>query len=547
MAETQIISGELFKVMLANGYRNLIKNEDTVNNLNVFPVPDGDTGTNMTMTLGGGVSSVETEDLDIADLMKKFAKGTLLSARGNSGVIFSQFIRGIAKGAEGLDSLSVADFANALRKGSEQAYKAVVDPAEGTMLTVMRETADYLCDNADSFGSFESCFDSLIPEMKKSLNKTPDLLPVLKEAGVVDSGGAGLLVIFEGMNMALNGEIIEDLSKVDSSKALSIGELAEDEKMEYGYCTEFILQLMNAKTDVRTFDVDVIVSALENIGDSVVAVKDGNLVKVHVHSFSPEKVIEIGRNYGEFLSIKIENMAVQHNEIKDKKDFAGSKPKKYGIVAVASGKGIIKYFREIGVDVIIDGGQTNNPSANDFLEAFNILNAEHIIVLPNNSNILLTAKQAASMYKDTDIRVLTTKSIAEGYSALSMMNLSCDSVEELIDDMTSGLKYVTTGLVTTATRDAKLNGVEITKGHYIGLDDDNILSCEANKLDATMNLFKNLPDMDDKQVVTIFYGNDVTEDELKKLESRFTDEYPLTEIGFIEGGQEVYSFIMAIE
>ena len=549
MKHTELDSA-LLGAMLRGGYLYLKRNTETIDDLNVFPVPDGDTGTNMTMTLGGGVST-GSDAARVDTFMQAFSRGTLFSARGNSGVILSQFVRGFGIGCEGKENLTVSDFADAFASGVKYAYESVIKPVEGTMLTVMRETSEYLSETFENFADFESCFDGMKNAMNRSLAHTPELLPVLKEAGVIDSGGAGFLCIFEGMEMALLGMNIEeradDIAPILSPSA-TVSSFGPDSELEYGYCTEFILQLQNSKTDIQTFSIKPVIEYLETLGDSIVAVADGDIVKVHVHTFTPEKGIEYARRFGEFISVKIENMSVQHSEVVAAKEQ--SEPRdhtRYAVAAVASGDGITEYFSEIGVSEIITGGQTNNPSIEDLICAFDKLDCDHIIVLPNNSNIVMTARQAAELYEKCDVRVIPTKSIAEGYSALSMMDLSADTVDEVIDGMTSYLGDVTTGYVTTATRDTEMNGVCVKRGDYIGLDNNSILCATDDKVSAALGIFKNLPDIDDKQVITVFSGADVTDTELDTLKSKIAAAYPLIETGYINGGQEVYSFILAIE
>ncbi|MBQ9106808.1 MAG: DAK2 domain-containing protein [Clostridia bacterium] len=550
------IDSKLLTDMLANGHRNLMINADTVDDLNVFPVPDGDTGTNMCMTLAGAVSACPEEAMPVGEMMAKVSRGALLSARGNSGVILSQFIRGIALGTAGKEYLTSADFAVALSSGVSSAYDSVIRPVEGTMLTVMREGSEFFTAHLGDSEDICVLFSSLINAMKESLARTPELLPVLKEAGVIDSGGAGLICIFEGMEMALKGEMLNDESgkSLSGSSFVSVkstGSFGPDSELEYGYCTEFILQLQNKKTDISSFSIEPIIDYLKTVGNSIVAVTDGDLVKVHVHTFVPEEVMAYARKFGEFVTIKIENMSVQHSETAAKqssqKAESSEPPKKFAIVAVASGEGTISYFKEIGADIVIDGGQTNNPSAEDFIAAFRSLNAEHIVVLPDNSNIVLTAVQAAELYDGADVRVIKTKSVAEGYSALSMMDLSSDTVEELIEGMSAYLSDVTTGYVTTATRDTSMNGVTVRKGDYIGLDNERIICAENNKLSAAMSLLKGIDDIEDKQVLTVFSGCDVTLEELSVLKAWLRENLPYLENGFIDGGQNVYSFIFSIE
>jgi len=541
---TRELSAALWRTMLENGYKNLKKNMAVIDQLNVFPVPDGDTGKNMTMTLEGGVAGSREAVEDIGGMMKTVSRSSLLSARGNSGVILSQFIRGLAKGMKDKEVLSPADFIYAYESGVRQAYKAVARPTEGTMLTVLREGGEAL--KKRSFESFEETLEFLLDMMRISLQHTPELLPVLKDAGVVDSGGAGIICIFEGMLCGLRGEEIDDAGEpLNPAVFADTSSFNEYSTLEFGYCTEFILQLLHAKTDIPAFDLDKMTARLEAMGDSIVTVQEDTLVKVHVHTFAPEKVLEYARSMGEFISLKIENMALQHNEVMQQQTELPHY--RYAVVATATGEGMTNYFKEIGATAVINGGATNNPSAEDFISAFDTFTADYIIVLPNDSNIVLAANQAASLYKKADVRVLETKTLAEGFSALSMMNPEAESIKELIDDMTSGLPYVTTGMITTATRDVEMDGVSVKKDQWIGLTKKKILTCSPEPLESAMALFDALEDMEDKQVVTVFCGKDVSEDERAELESRFTDAHPLTEIGFVDGGMEVYRYIFSIE
>lgn len=539
---THELSITLWCDMLKNGYRNLKRNMSVIDELNVFPVPDGDTGKNMTMTLEGGVAAVDAELSDIGGMMSTFSRASLLSARGNSGVILSQFIRGLCKGMKNKASLTVEDFVFAYNSGVRQAYKAVARPTEGTMLTVLREGGEALKDR--DFEGFEDCFAFLLEQMHLSLAHTPELLPVLKEAGVVDSGGAGIICIFEGLQAGLLGEEIDDNgAPLNPSVFADTSAFNEYSTLEFGYCTEFVLQLLHAKTDISAFSLEQMTAKLESLGDSIVTVQEDTLIKVHIHTFAPEKVLEYARSMGEFISLKIENMALQHNEVTAKQlpHFT------YAVVATAVGNEMAQYFKEIGAAAVIDGGATNNPSASDFVAAFDTFTADHIIVLPNDSNIVLAAKQAADLYKKTPVHVVETKTLAEGYSALSMMNTEAATVEAFMEEMAGGLPFVTTGMVTTATRDVVMDGVEVRKGEWLGLTKSSILSCSPDTLTCVMSLFAALEDMEDKQVVTVFCGKDVPESERTELEERFLEAYPLIEIGFITGGMEVYRYIFAIE
>ncbi len=545
MSIVQIDASTLLE-MFANGYRNLCRMETQVNDLNVFPVPDGDTGTNMLKTLVSGVSLVADDTEDVGAFMKRFSKTVLLSARGNSGVILSQFIRGLANGAQGKSILEPRDMAYVLEQGADSAYSAVSTPVEGTMLTVLRSAA-VAAGQTENFGTPEECFDYILAETQKTLQKTPEMLPVLKEAGVVDSGGMGIVYIFEGMSAYLKGDIIEtDSERQDIVNLAAVGTFGPDSVLEYGYCTEFVLQLMNTKTNITTFSIRNVITFLESIGDSVVAVQDDDIVKVHVHTFTPEKALAFARNYGEFISVKIENMSIQHNEITEGKTRTAEKTK-YAVVTVASGDGLKDYFSEIGATRIIDGGQTQNPSTQDFLDAFASINAEHIVVLPNNSNIVLTAKQAADMYTDADIRVLPTKSMAQGYSALSMMNTWASDIDAFVADMNLGIESVTTGTVTQAVHDANLNGIEIKKDNYMGITDGEIVCATGDRLQAAMEILMRLPEISYKEVITIFYGENVSQDATEELISSIEKQFPHIECGAIYGGQKVYDFYMAIE
>ncbi len=548
--QTQMINGTLLHAMFEGGYRNLKRNMDTVNDLNVFPVPDGDTGTNMVKTLSGGVRAGRADEPCVDKYMQQMSQAVLLSARGNSGVIFSQFIHGIGEGVRGKDALNLADFAYAFACAKDSAYRSVITPTEGTMLTLIRCGADFLKSHLNEFISFESCLDALITNMKQVLAQTPDMLPVLKEAGVVDSGGAGLICVIEGMRAGLCGIEIEDIATFadsDQSTPLALN-FGPDSVLEYGYCTEFILQLMHAKTNIARFDIQAFIKPLEEMGDSIVAFCNDSIVKVHIHTFSPETVLGYARGFGEFITMKIENMSVQHSEHTDDADAPVKKEhQKFAIIAAATGSGIIEYFKSIGATIVINGGQTQNPSVDDFLNAFDSVDADHIIVLPNNSNVVMTAKQAAELYTATDVRVVPTKSVVEGYSALSMMNLWVDTVEELLDDMTSCLGDITTGLITTATRDSNIGGADVKAGQYIALDGETILSSGDDKVAVALELVRRVNAVSPKEVFTIFVGEDASAEEADALNAALSKEFPLAEIGMIDGNQPVYSFILSLE
>ena len=549
---TTHLDGSALKELFLGGLSVLKLNKDRIDELNVFPVPDGDTGTNMSMTLEGSLESAAHEEIvGVSELMQKVSRGALLSARGNSGVILSQFIKGFGKGCEGRKTISCADSVKAFRAGVEKAYDAVITPTEGTMLTVMREGCEMM--ESRNFASFQECIGALNARMDESLENTPELLPVLKEAGVIDSGGAGFICIFKGMEKVLNGEKITAADVLSEKKTGHTGVFNADSELEYGYCTEFILQLQHSKVDIDHFEISKIVNYLEGVGDSIVAVKDDDLVKIHVHTFFPGQVLDYCQKFGEFITLKIENMSIQHNETmivqmqeqEQKKKLPAHKPIAY--VAALSGDGLISYFKELGVDEVVNGGQTDNPSAEDFVKAYENLNADTIIVLPCNSNIVMAAGQSAEIYQKADVRVVPAKSVAEGYAAISIIDVSCTDPDRIIRDMEYAVKNAGTGLITTATRDMTYKDITVQEGHYIGLDRDDILSDSPDKLTAVKDMLNAMEDISDKEVLTIFYGKHVTDEERSELAGMLDKEFSWLEYGFIYGGQEVYDYIFTVE
>ncbi|MBR7098412.1 MAG: DAK2 domain-containing protein [Clostridia bacterium] len=558
---TKLIGGWLMKKMAIGGAKQLRSNADEVNKLNVFPVPDGDTGDNMRLTIESGIRAIENLDSDdLATVMKTFSHGCLLGARGNSGVILSQFFAGTAKGLEKVDSADAETFGKALRQGVEQAYSSVMTPTEGTILTVAREAVDYAVGRITPKSTVRTLFADLVKEMRASLDRTPEILTVLKEAGVVDSGGAGLLYIIDGFNRVLNGEEITQQDSDDivgSAPASSVSLPTEsgfnaDSVMTYGYCTELLLQLQNSKTDVEAFDVEPLKSFLAQIGDSIVAFKTESIVKLHVHTFTPEKVLEYCRRYGEFLTVKIENMSVQHSELSDgaTESAAPVKPaehKTYGAVAVCNGTGIEQLFTELGTDEIVHGGQTQNPSANDFLDAFAKINAEVIFVFPNNGNIFMAAQQAAELYQDARVLIVPSKNIGTGYVALSSLDFENPDAEANLKAMEAAMQNVAAGYISPSIRDADLNGVHILKGDTIGILEKEIVVSEASRADAAHQLAQKMLALPNKFMLTIFIGADATEEECAELEAYLRENCPSAEIYFVNGGQDIYPYIMIAE
>ncbi|MCM1513382.1 MAG: DAK2 domain-containing protein [Anaeroplasma bactoclasticum] len=561
------IDGELFKQLVINGAANLSVNYKAVDALNVFPVPDGDTGTNMRMTIEAGANEIRNlETKSIYEISKVLSRGMLMGARGNSGVILSQFFRGIYKGfkgttEKGLVEVTTKELGKAFLSGVDQAYHAVMKPVEGTILTVARESSKKAYKLTKKTTTIEEFFRILIDEAHASLGRTPSLLPVLQEAGVVDSGGAGLIYILEGMQKALLGEMIEVSDQVATHQSVvSRGSFNAHSELEYGYCTEFILQLQHKKVDVAHFEVKTIVEFLETLGDSIVALKDEDIVKVHVHTKTPGVVLSHCQQYGEYITLKIENMSVQHTETTvgeqanqeqcncpecveaRKKDVH----KKFAIVSVASGEGLIEVFKEMGVDYVVEGGQSMNPAAEDFVKGFDSLNADNIIVFPNNSNIVLTAEQAAKYYEKAKVYVVPSKTLAQGYSALTMLDLSSGDIDTILEEIKSVMANVTTGLVTYSIRNAEIEGVHINEGDYIGICNGKIVVSEKEKEDAFKGLLANV-DMDEKEIITIIYGKDVDEAQLEMLQAYISETYPKVEVESISGKQDVYSYILSIE
>ena len=547
--ETIILDGAMYAKMIKAGAENLSKNREIVNDLNVFPIPDGDTGDNMFMTIGSGADSVG----DAATLSKTAAvasKGMLLGARGNSGVILSRIFAGISRGLDGVDTADLSKFGQALISGKDEAYGAVPVPVEGTILTVYREAVEYANSKVSSGSTFQSYFCDLIDETRASLDRTPELLAVLKESGVVDSGGAGLLYIFEGMKMALDGiEVSGEHHSSSEAKKADLSKFDENSVFDLGYCTEFILQLQSAKTDISSFDMDALISYLDGVGNSIVAFRDGSIVKVHVHTMHPGDVLSHVQQYGEFLTLKIENMTVQHNEttIENRYTPKKTKPHKtYGIVTVAAGDGIKDTFSALGCDAVVDGGQSMNPSAEAFLSAFSEINADTILVFPNNGNIIMTARQAAEMYDEADVRVIGTKSIGEGYAAISQLDTSSGDVDQIVEELGEVISSVVTAHVSRASRDTEKDGVTVIKDDFIGFAGDTIYVDEKTRNDALVNLSEKLG-AGNYDIILVICGKDTSESESADVYNRLSQKYRLADVIMIDGGQPIYDYMMILE
>ncbi|MCD4826815.1 MAG: DAK2 domain-containing protein [Acholeplasmataceae bacterium] len=545
------VSGSLFKKMVTNGAVNLKNNHKEIDHLNVFPVPDGDTGTNMQMTMMAGVKEVNNlESQSIIDISKILSRGLLMGARGNSGVILSQFFRGVYSEIAKIDngSATVQEFIQALVGGYQMAYRAVMDPVEGTILTVVRESAEKVLREQPNLNSVEEVLKMYLEQANETLIKTPELLPVLKEAGVVDSGGAGFIKIIEGWMMALNGQMLSEAEVQAQTPTMEHFHGAENlgaVDIKYGYCTEFIVKLHNPEK----FSEDFMKNPLSQMGDSLVVVTDDDLLKIHVHTNQPGVALTLAQKYGDLQTMKIENMRLQHSTIMNVEATQPNKvakPKaKFGIIAVASGEGIHEAFKELGVHTIIDGGQTMNPSTEAFVKAVEELNADHIIILPNNKNIILSAEQTLDICQDRSIRVLKTKSIAQGYSSL----MAFDPTQELdinIEEMSAIVSNMRSAEITYAVRDTEINGVKIKNGDFIGITKGEILVSTPSRIETAHKLLDDMID-EDREIITIFHGVDATEEEVLAVVEYAKKLNPDIEVDLISGKQEIYSFIIAVE
>lgn len=552
------IDGLDFARLITSGWASLRENADIVNDLNVFPIPDGDTGSNMLLTLEGGLNNIKgKEESSIAKASALISDGMLLSARGNSGVILSQIFAGIAKGLYGKDVATPKDLAAAMQSGVQTGYNAVVNPTEGTILTVAREAASYAESRITHESTVESFWKNYLKEAEKSLQNTPELLAVLKEAGVVDSGGAGLYYIVAGILNAVRGEkaiqFNSDFATGSSQDAQEpdYSKFNEDSVMQYGYCTEFLLQLQKCKCDIDAFNIDEMIAYLEGIGgDSIVAIKNGSIVKIHVHTLTPSKALEYAQQYGEFLKVKIENMTLQHSDSVVENRFRLAAPaaarKKFAMIVVATGRGIMDTFRDLGADYVIDGGQGRNPSSEDFIEAFRSVNADDIFVLPNNGNIVMAAKQAGALFEDSHVHVIESRNIGEGYAAMTMLSYDSGDVNQIKDELVDAMKGVTTGMVSTSVRDTNLNGIAIALHDYIGFTNKTMLAADKDKINCAITLLKNLRAQDHEYVIAL-YGQDASEEDRSAFRERMAEDFPGKELYEIDGNQEVYDFIMILQ
>lgn len=529
------------------------KNAEFVNSLNVFPVPDGDTGTNMNLTIESGAKAVaENPSTSVGDLTESLAKGMLMGARGNSGVITSQLFRGVYKATQGMKTLNAQELANAFSNGVATAYKAVMKPVEGTILTVARVAATEGASKASETGDVEEVMKAIVEGAKKALKTTPDLLPVLKQVGVVDSGGQGLLFIYEGFLEGLLGENFADQYQPDETEMdeminamhhQSVQSQLATQDITNGYCTEIMVDLTADVPNKKPFELEKFREHLSNLGDSLLAVSDGEVAKVHVHTEHPGDVFQYGSQFGQLGKIKIDNMRIQHETIVDN-DEQKQEAVDFAVIAVASGNGIRKLFESEGVNRIISGGQTMNPSTADIVDAIKKSGAKQAIILPNNGNIVMAAKQAAEV-SDIPVGIVPTKTISQGLTAMLSFDPNA-SVDENVEAMTEDLDTVVSGEVTQANRDTVIDEIEIHKNDYLGIVDGSIRIDNPNLINATVEMIEKMLD-EDSEIVTLMYGRDSNKSQAEQVVERLEASHDDLEFEIHDGGQPVYNFLVSVE
>lgn len=542
---TKRINGLQFESMVRNGLANLRLMEQTVNDLNVFPVADGDTGTNMCLTLEHGINATASQP-SLGLYLKSLSQGMLLGARGNSGVILSQFFSGVYQELSRCGVANPLELRNALIRGYKVAYASMVQPVEGTILTVCREGIEHIRYQLDRNTTMEGLFSMYIAEMKKSLSATPEMLQPLKEAGVVDSGAMGFIIITEGMLKCLFGEIIAtEPTETPAPKPVETFSafFHENSVFEKGYCLEFVLQLMKDEKYDQRFRLNTFTSDLQDFGDSLAVVMDDTRVKVHIHTKKPAKVIALAQEFGEFLTFKLENMQLQHNEHLQKQ--AGKK-KKLAMVAVVNGEGMKQLFLDLGCDMVIEGGSTMNTSSQEFMDVFAQLNAETIVVLPNHKNVVLAAQQAISLSGRQNVQILPTSSMVEGYFAMAMDVADSDDTPYRISQMEQGANMAVTLSQTTASRDYSYHEISCRAGEEIVLLGHELVCVGSDWLTTIVQGLQQVPNIEDKETCVVFRGQNVEEDLQWALEEALQNEFPLLEVSFLHGGQDVYDWILGI-
>lgn len=540
------VNGLVFEKMLINGLNNLKNNEQQINNINIFPVPDGDTGFNMRLTLEAGLNNA-TNIEHLGDFLEKLSDGMLLGARGNSGVILSQLFFGFSQELKRDSIANVNELKEAFIEGYRQAYKAVVKPVEGTILTVARCGIENIKSQVSRRNTIGTFFSIYLAELKKTLILTPELLPSLKEAGVVDSGGLGYIILIEGMMNYLYGEEINvgdgsfELEKIEEINTSSFN---ENSLFELGYCTEFVLQLLNSKINVSEFDEKSFVSDLTTLGDSLVVVKNKTIVKVHIHTKTPNVVIEYALRFGEFVKFKLENMQLQHNENFVDKQIAEHKV--LAKIAVANGEGIKEVYKELGCDIIIDGNRTMNTSSQELVNAIKACNADKIVILPNDKNIYLACEQAINVSKKDNVEIIKTSNILEGYYALAMDVADSSNIKYRIDSMKEGIEKIKTISIFSSTRDCKINNVKIKTGERVSISGGIVLSSYKHIDDCILKALESITDLSEKSYCLILKGEGFKDYYEGLLLDKINELYPDLEIAFLEGGQPVYDAIIGL-
>ena len=551
MVNNKTIDAKILSRMFLSGAKNLEAKKEWINELNVFPVPDGDTGTNMTLTIMSAASEVGAlTDPDMESLAKAISSGSLRGARGNSGVILSQLLRGFTRGVRKLTDLDAPAIAAAMERGVETAYKAVMKPKEGTILTVARAAADRAAELADAAEDLDAFFDGIFQHAEETLARTPEMLPVLKEAGVVDSGGQGLLEVFRGAIDGYHGKEV-DYSQFETvaPKITKISPQAEAD-IKFGYCTEFIILL---EKPLPQDEIDRFREFLDSIGDSIVLVADDEIVKVHVHTNHPGQAFERALTYGQLSRMKIDNMREEHQEklIKDAEKLAKEQaenkepPKDHGFISVSVGEGLSQIFRELGVDYLIEGGQTMNPSTEDMLNAIEKVNAKTIYIFPNNKNIILAANQARDLTEDKEIIVVPTKTIPQGISAMISF-VPEKGGEENLASMTDAISRVKTGQITYAVRDTRIDDKEIHEGDIMVIGDAGILAVGRDRLQVAEEMVAEMVD-EESEIISVYYGEDVSEEDAEALSDSLTEKYPECEVELNQGGQPIYYYLISVE
>ena len=546
------INGLVLAKMIDLGSKNLAKNAEKINSLNVFPVPDGDTGTNMNLSMSSGAKETAANVVEnIGELGKSFSKGLLMGARGNSGVILSQLFRGMSQHIAGKSEIDAKEFAAAIQNGVSIAYKAIIKPVEGTILTVAREAAEAGVKAAENTTSIIEVMDAIYLEAQESLKRTPELLPILKEVGVVDSGGQGLVCVYQGFVAALKGEEIEGLDTVETNVVDMQFEDDHDmdfmspEDIVYGFCTEFTVRL---DKDKKEFNEDKFREDMSKFGDSLLVISDSEYVKIHVHTETPGEVFNYGQQYGELIKIKSDNMREQHREVLRKQEAkqasAPKEVKEQAMISISMGAGLSKVLKSMGVDYIVEGGQTMNPSTEDIMKAIKEVNAKNIYIFPNNKNIQLAAKQAAELAEE-NVFVIESKTAPQGLAAVMVFNSQL-SPEENFANMQEVLSSVSTLEVTHAVRDTNIEGVEIKKDQFMGIKDGKIVVSDLSLNTVLEELLEKSID-EDKEIVTLYLGEDSTDEHTDFLEELIENKYPDVEVELIESGQPVYPYIIGVE